>query len=179
MYGLLNYLVSGVLIIILFKSVFKIKSNDINGTNKSKHKNIKSNRENMKFTKKNLINAMNDLSNQIPRENLFDDNSDSDSDSDNGNITIEENCHTNNTIKNMDKFIKNKLFDEIHKCDNFNSDSKVDDCSYKNNFFSFHNKINGSSRNNPDPVDKVNLYKFNGAECGTKIKDIYDGLTTY
>ena len=48
---------------------------------------------------------------------------------------------------------------------------------YQNNFFSFDEKINKSTRDNVDPVDKINEMRMDDVVVGEKISDVYNNLT--
>ena len=167
MIEIINFLIAGVLILVVFKTVFNKKSNIKKKASVKKYKKLHNKSEHNNREELSFGNMINNRSVHNNKEELSLDN------------TIDNNCHIDGTVKNMDKYIKNKLLNETPKCNKLKSANKVDNCEYKNNFFNFHNKINGSSRDHPDPVDKVNLYRFNGVKCGTKIQDLYDGLTSY
>jgi len=57
--------------------------------------------------------------------------------------------------------------------DNMNDDEK-----YRAQHFDFYDKINGSSNEAFDPVDRINTYLFNKNTSSTNIQDIYDGMVS-
>ena len=49
---------------------------------------------------------------------------------------------------------------------------------YNDQYFNFYDKINGSSSDAVDAVDKVNVYLLGNNSNGTNIQDIYDNMTS-
>ncbi len=115
-------------------------------------------------------------------------------------------CGTDVSGINLDKYVKSKLDDyafgnkvtgsnsfydnkfesgAVREGTMFNDedsysifDSKDDmDKKYRDQHFSFHDKINGSSSEAVDPVDKMNSYLFNNDKAGLTIQEIFDGMT--
>lgn len=57
-------------------------------------------------------------------------------------------------------------------------DSAKDNEKYRAQHFDFYDKINGSSNDAFDPVDRINTYLFTKNTSSTNIQDIYDGMVS-
>ena len=125
-----------------------------------------------------------------------------------GSVLSNKICGTDVSGINLDKYVKTKLENyafgnEITGANSFYDDkfeSGVDregtafdsdgaiasdinhidytDKQYREQYFSFHDKINGSSNEAADPVDKMNAYLFSNNKSGMRIQDVFDGMTS-
>jgi hypothetical protein len=109
-------------------------------------------------------------------------------------------CMIEQTSINMDRYIKNMLMRELPHCGSEGSlseesnmvgegpnhpinagpnSSKSEIEGYHVGQLDFYDKVNGSSKNGPDMVDKINEFTMgSGKDCGVKIKDVFDKMTT-
>jgi hypothetical protein len=86
---------------------------------------------------------------------------------------------------NLDKSLKSLLNNcNNNTCDsnsdsNSNSNSNDNNYNYMNSQLNFNDKINGTSKDAPDAVDKIVEYQLNGGvNKTTKIQDVYNNLTS-
>lgn len=111
-------------------------------------------------------------------------------------------CMIEQTSVDMDRYVKNMLMRELPHCGSEESDdssadseenqmsgpdheinekpkaSNVDIEGYYADHLNFYDKVNGSSKDEPDMVDKVNEFTMGSGKCGVKIQDVYDKMTT-
>jgi hypothetical protein len=93
-------------------------------------------------------------------------------------------CVVDEMNANMDKYIKHILmkshpgYTKRHApAEDRNSKKSVK--GYHSSQLDFYDRVNGSSKDNADAVDKMNKRLLNGSEqCGVKIQDVYDKMTT-
>lgn len=80
-----------------------------------------------------------------------------------------------NLDKNLKALLNNKEYDEN---DSYLNNNDNDNDNYMKCQLNFNDKINGTSKDAPDMVDKLNQYVMNGGVSNpTKIQDVYDTLT--
>lgn len=96
-------------------------------------------------------------------------------------IASKKKCPVDEMESEMDMYMREVILRNRGNCGSevFTNDEILD---YQNNFFSFDNKINHSSSNEVDMVDKLNeIYTSNNNEItnhgGKKISDIFNELT--
>jgi hypothetical protein len=80
-----------------------------------------------------------------------------------------------NLDKNLKKLLNNEEYDENDENDSY---LNTNNDNYMKCQLNFNDKINGTSKDAPDMVDKLNQYVMNGGVSNpTKIQDVYDKLT--
>jgi len=109
-------------------------------------------------------------------------------------------CMIEQTSIDMDRYVKHMLMRELPHCGSEESDSEESNMvgeepnhpvnaepksskseieGYHAGQLDFYDKVNGSSKDGPDMVDKVNEFTMgSGKDCGVKIKDVFDKMTT-
>lgn len=108
-------------------------------------------------------------------------------------------CMIEQTSIDMDRYVKNMLMRELPHCGSEGSlseesnmvgepnhevnagpkASKSEIEGYHAGQLDFYDKVNGSSKDEPDMVDKINEFTMgSGKDCGVKIKDVFDKMTT-